>query len=82
MTTLRPHVAARWLRLLRQSFERYQVVASIDVPSEIRDPKDEPVVALAVATTALIVTGDKDFLDHKGDLGVTVLGLSEALELL
>jgi predicted nucleic acid-binding protein len=62
--------------------EKYCIPLEIQVPSEIRDPKDEPIVALATATKAIIVTGDKDFLEHEGDLGAVVIATSEAMRVL
>jgi putative PIN family toxin of toxin-antitoxin system len=82
LKSVHPRVSRVWLRQLWLSLDRYCVPVDIDMPSEIRDPKDEPVAALAAATGAMIVTGDKDFLEHEGDLGVPVVTVGEALQLL
>ncbi len=79
---LSPKVSRRWLSHLGLSMERFMVAVDSGDPVGIRDPKDEPVVALARETSAIIVTGDKDFLEHTGELGVTVLSVSEAVQLL
>lgn len=80
LKTVHPRVSRRWLRLLRLSMEQYCLSVEGAEQSDIRDPKDEPVVALALVGGALIVTGDKDFLEHKGELGVVVMTVSEALQ--
>lgn len=82
LKAVQPRVSRVWLRQLRLSLDRYCLTADVEGRSEIRDPKDEPVVALAVASGAMIVTGDKDFLEHKGDLGVVVITITEAKMLL
>jgi putative PIN family toxin of toxin-antitoxin system len=79
---VRPKVPQRWLRMMRLQLEGYCVPFATTEQSEIRDPKDEPVVALAKATEAMVVTGDKDFLEHEGDLGVDVVTIAEAVQLL
>jgi len=79
---VRPKVSARWLHMIRLQLEAHCVSVEILEPSGIRDAKDEPVVALAVATEAMIVTGDKDFLEHEGELEATVMTVVEALQLL
>lgn len=87
--------------LARPKFRRYGVteddtreillllapfLPSVEMDIPIRDPKDAPVVAAAVAAGAdAIVTGDRDLLgdpslrDWLGDRGVEVLTPAEAL---
>lgn len=77
-----PKAPRRWLRMTRLQLEAYCVSVEIAEPGSIRDPKDEPIVALAAATKSIIVTGDKDFLEHQGDLGVPVISVQDALQLL
>lgn len=58
----------------------------VDLPLEVRDPRDAPVVAAAVAAHAeAIVTGDRDLLDDErlrawlSERGIAVYGPSEFL---
>lgn len=77
-----PKVPRRWIVQLRKNLEQYVVPIDVEQLQGMRDLKDEPILALALATNAVIVTGDKDFLEHKGDLGVAVMTVAEAVQLL
>ena len=55
--------------------------ARIPRPPELRDPKDLPVLAAAVAAHAdVIVTGDEDLLSLKSFQGIPIMKAREALE--
>jgi len=50
------------------------------VPTALRDPKDMPVLAWAVAARAdAIVSGDKDLLSMKSFEGIPIITVREAL---
>jgi putative PIN family toxin of toxin-antitoxin system len=54
-----------------------------EVEEVLRDPKDDYLLALArEAEAEAIVTGDKDLLDHKGELKPKAINAREACELL
>ena len=55
--------------------------ARIPLPPELRDPKDLPVLAAAVAAHAdAIVTGDEDLVSLKSFQGIPIMKAREALE--
>jgi len=60
-------------RSLLEHAKDYNTTATHD----IRDIKDTPILQLAIEHAALIVTGDKDLLEYKGDAGVIVLSVAE-----
>ena len=72
----------------RKAVKRIDVVAiSFDDPADVeqtlRDPKDDYLLALGrQAGAEAIVTGDKDLLDHQGQLEPHAISLREACELL
>jgi len=68
--------------LLRRFAALAQPIASppIPVPTALRDPKDMPVLACAVAARAdAIVSGDKDLLSMKSFEGIPIITVREAL---
>jgi putative PIN family toxin of toxin-antitoxin system len=57
--------------------------ADLPLPPELRDPKDLPVLACAVAGPAdLIVSGDQDLLTLKSFQGIPIVNARAALNLL
>ena len=68
--------------LLRRFAALAQPIASppIPVPAALRDPKDAPVLACAVAARAdAIVSGDKDLLSMNSFAGIPIMTVREAL---
>lgn len=72
----------------RKAVRRIEVVAvafddPTDVEPTLRDPKDDYLLALArQAGVEAIITGDKDLLDHEGQLKPRAINLREACDLL
>jgi len=70
----------------RKAIRRIDVVAishddPVDVKPTLRDPKDDYLLALGrQAGAEAIVTGDKDLLDHKGQLDPPPVNLRDACE--
>jgi len=71
------------IRLARKLAEEVTIVsqAMLPLPPELRDPKDLPVLACAVAAQAdAIVSGDEDLLILGSFQGIPVITPREALE--
>jgi len=69
--------------LARKLAEEVTIVApaQLPLPAELRDPKDLPVLACAVAAQAdAIVSGDEDLLTLKSFRGIPIVNARQALE--
>jgi len=78
----RPKVAQKWIRGLRDGLQNYCYEYDADSTVGLRDPKDNPILALARSQHAIIVTGDRDLLEHSADSKVAILSIAEFEELL
>lgn len=61
-----------------------EVIAAPPLPQPVcRDPKDDIVLACALAAAArLVVTGDDDLLSLKSHENISIVGVTQAIELL
>lgn len=69
--------------LARKLSEQVTIVSPsvLDLPSDLRDPKDLPVLACAIAARVdAIVSGDNDLLSLKSFQGIPIMNARQALE--
>jgi predicted nucleic acid-binding protein len=76
-----PKTEHQIIRLMRKQLEKYVYDYSEADDVKVRDINDIPVVQLAAEYEAVIVTGDKDMLEYKGDSRVIILSVDEYREL-
>lgn len=81
ISSVKPKLPHKWLRVFRQKLYELSKDDNFEVPDIIRDLKDEPVLKLAAKHNALLVTGDKDLLEHKTDSSTVILSTSEYAEI-
>lgn len=77
----RPKLPQKWLKQLTLCLTEHTYDDQAEHQEIIRDIKDEPIIRLAIAQRSLIVTGDRDLLEHRGSSGVAILSVQEYLEL-
>ena len=79
---IRPRMPQKWLRQVRQKLEAFCKDDNIDLSKAVRDIDDTAILQLAVKQRAIIITGDKDLLGHKGNSRVAIITVGEYLELM
>lgn len=79
--SVHPKVPRKWLRRLRQKLEVHSYDDGVDVDEVVRDINDTDILKLAIKQKAIIVTGDKDLLEHKSESRVAILSTIEYSQL-
>ncbi len=79
--TVHQKVPRKWLRRLRQKLEAYSYDDGVDIEDAVRDINDTDILKLAIKQKAIIVTGDKDLLEHKSKSRVAILSIIEYSQL-
>jgi len=74
-------IPQKFIRQARQKLEEYCRDYDMSVDEKIRDINDTEILRLAITHNALIITGDKDILEYKAKSKVSVLTVSEYIEL-
>lgn len=78
---IRPKISQKWVRGLREHLQQYCYEYDLSIEVNLRDPHDNPIVALALTQNAFVVSGDKDLLEHTEGAKMVVLSVSEYQEL-
>lgn len=73
----------KWRNAIERLLKRLSIVVEpAELPETSRDPKDDPVIATALAGKCdYIVTGDKDLLTLKRYKGTTIIAVTDFLNL-
>jgi predicted nucleic acid-binding protein len=79
--SVHPSVPRKWLRRLRQKLEAYSYDDAVDMNDAVRDINDTDILKLAIKQKAVIVTGDKDLLEHKPQSRVAIVSTVEYSQL-
>lgn len=77
----RPTTPQKWLKAIRQRLELLTQDDTAMPLEPVRDINDTPVVALAITQSAVLVTGDPDLLQYKGDSRAVIISVRDYAEL-
>ena len=78
---LRAQAPYRWLRYLRIQIDaRCERVELGELPNVVRDPKDNHIIAAAIAGQCqYLITGDKDLLSLAGSFNIAIITPAQVL---
>lgn len=81
LKVFRPRLSQKWMRLMRQKLELFCHDDAADISEAVRDINDTAILKLAIHQRAVIVTGDRDLLEHRTRSAAAILSVQEYLEL-